>query len=134
MTQVVKKVVVAYSGGLDTSVILPWLKENYNNCEIIAFVANVGQGAEELEGIEAKALSSGASECHVVDLRDELVTDYIYPTLKTGAIYEGTYLLGTSMARPIIAKAQVEVARRVGADALCHGCTGKGNDQIRFES
>ncbi|MFT5879978.1 MAG: argininosuccinate synthase [Moritella sp.] len=134
MTQAIKKVVVAYSGGLDTSVILPWLKENYDNCEIIAFVADVGQGAEELEGIEEKALASGASECHVVDLKDELVEDYIYPTLKTGAIYEGTYLLGTSMARPIIAKAQVEVARKVGADALCHGCTGKGNDQIRFES
>lgn len=134
MTQVVKKVVVAYSGGLDTSVILPWLKENYDNCEIVAFVADVGQGAEELEGIEEKAIASGASECHVVDLKDELVADYIYPTLKTGAIYEGTYLLGTSMARPIIAKAQVEVARKVGADALCHGCTGKGNDQIRFES
>lgn len=134
MTQAVKKVVVAYSGGLDTSVILPWLKENYDNCEIVAFVADVGQGDEELEGIEAKAIASGASECHVVDLKDELVANYIYPTLKTGAIYEGTYLLGTSMARPIIAKAQVEVAKKVGADALCHGCTGKGNDQIRFES
>ncbi|GIC79096.1 argininosuccinate synthase [Moritella sp. F3] len=134
MTQTVKKVVVAYSGGLDTSVILPWLQENYDNCEIVAFVADVGQGAEELEGIEAKALASGASECYVVDLKDELVANYIYPTLKTGAVYEGTYLLGTSMARPIIAKAQVEVARKVGADALCHGCTGKGNDQIRFES
>ncbi|CED62182.1 argininosuccinate synthase [Moritella viscosa] len=134
MTQTVKKVVVAYSGGLDTSVILPWLQENYDNCEIVAFVADVGQGAEELEGIEAKALASGASECYVVDLKDELVSDYIYPTLKTGAVYEGTYLLGTSMARPIIAKAQVEIARKVGADALCHGCTGKGNDQIRFES
>ena len=134
MTQTVKKVVVAYSGGLDTSVILPWLQENYDNCEIIAFVADVGQGAEELEGIEAKALASGASECYVVDLKDELVANYIYPTLKTGAVYEGTYLLGTSMARPIIAKAQVEIARKVGADALCHGCTGKGNDQIRFES
>lgn len=134
MTTTVKKVVVAYSGGLDTSVILPWLKENYNNCEVIAFVADVGQGEEELAGIEEKAIASGASECHVVDLKDELVADYIYPTLKTGAIYEGTYLLGTSMARPIIAKAQVEVAKKVGADALCHGCTGKGNDQIRFES
>ncbi|MCJ8352137.1 argininosuccinate synthase [Moritella sp.] len=134
MTQTVKKVVVAYSGGLDTSVILPWLQENYDNCEIIAFVADVGQGAEELDGIEAKALASGASECYVVDLKDELVANYIYPTLKTGAVYEGTYLLGTSMARPIIAKAQVEIARKVGADALCHGCTGKGNDQIRFES
>ena len=134
MTQTVKKIVVAYSGGLDTSVILPWLQENYDNCEIIAFVADVGQGAEELDGIEAKALASGASECYVVDLKNELVANYIYPTLKTGAVYEGTYLLGTSMARPIIAKAQVEIARKVGADALCHGCTGKGNDQIRFES
>lgn len=128
----VKKVVVAYSGGLDTSVIIPWLKENYG-CEVVAFVADVGQDAEELVGIEEKAIASGASECHVVDLKDELVKDYIYPTLKTGAYYEGKYLLGTSMARPVIAKAQVEVARKVGADALAHGCTGKGNDQVRFE-
>ncbi len=129
----VNKVVLAYSGGLDTSAIIPWLKENYDNCEIIAFCADVGQGAEELEGLEAKALASGASECHIIDLKEEFVADYIYPTIATGAIYEGTYLLGTSMARPIIAKAQVEVARKVGADAVCHGCTGKGNDQIRFE-
>ena len=129
----IKKVVLAYSGGLDTSAIVPWLKENYG-CEVIAFVADVGQGAEELEGVEAKAIASGASECYVVDLKDEMVSDYIYPTLKTGSIYEGTYLLGTSMARPIIAKAQVEIARKVGADALSHGCTGKGNDQVRFES
>ena len=129
----IKKVVLAYSGGLDTSAIVPWLKENYN-CEVVAFVADVGQGAEELEGVEAKAIASGASECHIVDLKDELVADYIYPTLKTGAIYEGTYLLGTSMARPIIAKAQVEAALKVGADALAHGCTGKGNDQVRFEA
>ena len=128
----VSKVVVAYSGGLDTSVIIPWLKENYD-CEVVAFVADVGQGAEELEGIEAKAKASGASECYVADLKEAMVADYIYPTLKTGACYEGKYLLGTSMARPIIAKAQVEVARKVGADALCHGCTGKGNDQVRFE-
>ncbi|MEI8655106.1 MULTISPECIES: argininosuccinate synthase [Vibrio] len=128
----VKKVVVAYSGGLDTSVIIPWLKENYG-CEVVAFVADVGQGAEELVGIEEKAIASGASECYVVDLKEELVKDYIYPTLKTGAYYEGKYLLGTSMARPVIAKAQVEVARKVGADALAHGCTGKGNDQVRFE-
>ncbi|MBL4741663.1 MAG: argininosuccinate synthase [Idiomarina sp.] len=128
-----KKVVLAYSGGLDTSAIVPWLKENYD-CEVVAFVADVGQGADELEGVEAKAKASGASECHVVDLKDVFVKDYIYPTLKTGAIYEGTYLLGTAMARPIIAKAQVEVARKVGADALAHGCTGKGNDQVRFES
>lgn len=127
------KVVLAYSGGLDTSAIVPWLKENYD-CEVVAFVADVGQGAEELEGVEEKAKASGASECHVVDLKDAFVSEYIYPTLKTGAIYEETYLLGTAMARPIIAKAQVEVARKVGADAVAHGCTGKGNDQVRFES
>ncbi len=130
--QQINKVVVAYSGGLDTSVIIPWLKENYH-CEVIAFVADVGQGAEELNGIEEKAIASGATECYVVDLKEQMVEEYIYPTLKTGACYEGKYLLGTSMARPIIAKAQVEVARNVGADALCHGCTGKGNDQVRFE-
>ncbi|WP_133406097.1 argininosuccinate synthase [Parashewanella tropica] len=130
----IKKVVLAYSGGLDTSAIIPWLKENYDNCEVVAFCADVGQGYEELEGIEAKAIASGASECHVVDLKEQLVTDYIYPTLTTGAVYEGQYLLGTSVARPIIAKAQVEVALKVGADAVCHGCTGKGNDQVRFES
>lgn len=129
----VKKVVLAYSGGLDTSAIIPWLKENYDNCEIVAFCADVGQGEEELVGLTEKALASGASECHIVDLKEAFVKDYIYPTIATGAIYEGTYLLGTSMARPIIAKAQVEVARKVGADALCHGCTGKGNDQVRFE-
>ncbi|WP_345882161.1 argininosuccinate synthase [Shewanella algae] len=129
----VKKVVLAYSGGLDTSAIIPWLKENYNNCEIVAFCADVGQGEAELEGLTEKALASGASECHIVDLKEEFVKDYIYPTIATGAVYEGTYLLGTSMARPIIAKAQVEVARKVGADTLCHGCTGKGNDQVRFE-
>jgi argininosuccinate synthase len=133
MSQIqVKKVVVAYSGGLDTSVIIPWLKENYG-CEVVAFVADVGQGDDELQGVEEKAIASGASECYVVDLKDELVAEYIYPTLKTGALYEGKYLLGTSMARPVIAKAQVEVARKVGADALAHGCTGKGNDQVRFE-
>ncbi|RZF88032.1 argininosuccinate synthase [Pseudoalteromonas sp. CO325X] len=129
----IKKVVLAYSGGLDTSAIVPWLKENYD-CEVVAFVADVGQGAEELEGVEEKAIASGASECYVVDLKEQMVAEYIYPTLKTGCIYEGTYLLGTSMARPIIAKAQVEIARKVGADALSHGCTGKGNDQVRFES
>lgn len=129
----VKKVVLAYSGGLDTSAIIPWLKETYDNCEIVAFCADVGQGEAELEGLHEKAIASGASECYIVDLKEELVADYIYPTIATGAIYEGTYLLGTSMARPIIAKAQVEVARKVGADAVCHGCTGKGNDQVRFE-
>ena len=129
----IKKVVLAYSGGLDTSAIVPWLKENYD-CEVVAFVADVGQGAEELEGVEEKAIASGASECYVVDLKEQMVAEYIYPTLKTGCVYEGIYLLGTSMARPIIAKAQVEIARKVGADALSHGCTGKGNDQVRFES
>jgi len=129
----VTKVVLAYSGGLDTSAIIPWLKENYD-CEVVAFVADVGQGEAELEGIEEKALASGASSCYIADLKDEMVADYIYPSLKTGAIYEGKYLLGTSMARPIIAKAQVECALEVGADAVCHGCTGKGNDQVRFES
>ena len=130
----IKKVVLAYSGGLDTSAIIPWLKENYDGCEVVAFCADVGQGEEELEGIVEKAIASGASECHVVDLKEEYVKDYIYPILKTGSVYEGQYLLGTSMARPVIAKAHVEVALKVGADALCHGCTGKGNDQVRFES
>lgn len=129
----IKKVVLAYSGGLDTSAIIPWLKENYA-CEVIAFVADLGQGEQELQGIEEKALASGASACYVADLKEEFVESYIYPSLKTGAVYEGTYLLGTSMARPLIAKAQVECAREWGADALCHGCTGKGNDQVRFES
>jgi argininosuccinate synthase len=129
----VKKVVLAYSGGLDTSAIVPWLKDNYN-CEVIAFVANVGQGDDELAGVEQKAINSGASSCYVVDLREELVNEVIFPTLKTGAVYEGQYLLGTSMARPVIARAQVKLALELGADALCHGCTGKGNDQVRFES
>ena len=128
----VKKVVLAYSGGLDTSAIVPWLKDNYD-CEVIAFVANVGQGDEELAGVEQKAINSGASSCYVVDLREELVNEVIFPTLKTGAVYEGQYLLGTSMARPVIARAQVKLALELGADALCHGCTGKGNDQVRFE-
>jgi len=130
----IKKVVLAYSGGLDTSAIIPWLKENYDGCEVVAFCADVGQGDEELEGIVEKAIASGASECHVVDLKEEYVKDYIYPILKTGSVYEGQYLLGTSMARPVIAKAHVEIALKVGADALCHGCTGKGNDQVRFEA
>ena len=128
----VKKVVLAYSGGLDTSAIVPWLKDNYD-CEVIAFVANVGQGDEELAGVEQKAINSGASSCYVVDLREELVNEVIFPTLKTGAVYEGQYLLGTSMARPVIARAQVKLALELGADALCQGCTGKGNDQVRFE-
>jgi argininosuccinate synthase len=130
--QSVKKVVLAYSGGLDTSAIVPWLKDNYD-CEVIAFVADVGQGAEDLAGVEEKAIKSGASSCYVVDLREQFVKEVIYPTLKAGAVYEGQYLLGTSMARPIIARAQVELALKLGADALCHGCTGKGNDQVRFE-
>lgn len=129
----IKKVVLAYSGGLDTSAIIPWLKENYH-CEVVAFAADVGQGDEELEGLHEKAIKSGASECYIVDLKEEFVADYIFPTITTGAVYEGEYLLGTSMARPVIAKAHVEIARKVGADALCHGCTGKGNDQVRFES
>ena len=128
----IKKVVLAYSGGLDTSAIVPWLKDNYD-CEVIAFVANVGQGDEELAGVEQKAINSGASSCYIVDLREEFVKEVIYPTLKTGAVYEGQYLLGTSMARPVIARAQVKLALELGADALCHGCTGKGNDQVRFE-
>jgi len=128
-----EKVVLAYSGGLDTSAIVPWLRETYD-CEVVAYVGDVGQGADELDGIEEKARNSGASDCHVVDLREDFLEHYVYPTLLTGAVYEGKYLLGTSMARPILARAQVEVARKVGADALCHGCTGKGNDQVRFES
>ena len=128
----IKKVVLAYSGGLDTSAIVPWLKDNYD-CEVVAFVANVGQGDEELAGVEQKAIKSGASACYIVDLREEFVKEVIYPTLKTGAVYEGQYLLGTSMARPVIARAQVKLALEIGADALCHGCTGKGNDQVRFE-
>ncbi len=133
-TQNIKKIVLAYSGGLDTSAIIPWLKENYGDCEVVAFVANIGQDPADLEGVEKKALQSGASECHVADLREEFISEYVYPVLQTGALYEGTYLLGTSMARPIIAKAQVELALKVGADALCHGATGKGNDQVRFET
>lgn len=129
----INKVVLAYSGGLDTSAIIPWLKEQYQ-CEVIAFAADVGQGAEELEGLKEKAIASGASDCIIQDLKEAFVKDYIYPTIKTGAVYESEYLLGTSMARPVIAKAMVEVALSVGADALSHGCTGKGNDQVRFES
>ncbi|MDN3652858.1 argininosuccinate synthase [Thalassotalea ponticola] len=134
MKKQINKVVLAYSGGLDTSAIIPWLKENYNNCEVIAFCADVGQGQDELDGIEEKALQSGASSCYVVDLKQQFVEDYIYPIVQTGAVYEGQYLLGTAMARPVIAKAQVDLALQLGADALCHGCTGKGNDQVRFES
>ena len=127
----IKKVVLAYSGGLDTSIIIPWLKENYNNCEVIAVSGNVGQ-ADELEGLEEKALKTGASKLYIEDLTEEFVNDYIIPTVKAGALYE-EYMLGTSFARPIIAKRIVEIALAEGADAICHGCTGKGNDQVRFE-
>ncbi len=127
----IKKVVLAYSGGLDTSIIIPWLKENYNNCEVIAVSGNVGQ-ADELEGLEEKALKTGASKLYVEDLTEEFVNDFIIPTVKAGALYED-YMLGTSFARPVIAKRIVEIAQKEGADAICHGCTGKGNDQVRFE-
>ncbi len=127
----IKKVVLAYSGGLDTSIIIPWLKENYNNCEVIAVSGNVGQ-ADELEGLEEKALKTGASKLYIEDLTEEFVNDYIIPTVKAGALYE-EYMLGTSFARPIIAKRIAEIALAEGADAICHGCTGKGNDQVRFE-
>ena len=128
----IKKVVLAYSGGLDTSIIIPWLKENYNNCEVIAVSGDVGQGTE-LDGLEEKAIKTGASKLYIADLKEEFVQDYVYPTLKAGAVYENKYLLGTSFARPIIAKRIVEIALAEGADAICHGCTGKGNDQVRFE-
>ena len=131
MSDKITKVVLAYSGGLDTSVIVPWLRENYD-CEVICFCADVGQG-EELSGLPAKALASGASKCIIKDLRDEFAQDFIFPMLQSGAIYERQYLLGTSIARPIIAKWQVSVAEAEGADAVAHGCTGKGNDQVRFE-
>lgn len=131
MEQKAKKVVLAYSGGLDTSIIIPWLKENYG-CEVIAYAADVGQG-EELEPLEEKAIKTGASKIYIEDLKRELVTDFIFPMLKAGAVYEGKYLMGTSVARPIIAKRQVEIAVKEGADAVAHGATGKGNDQVRFE-
>lgn len=130
----IKKIVLAYSGGLDTSAIIPWLKENYGGCDVVACVVDIGQDREDLKGVEQKALRSGASECYVVDAREEFISDYVYPVLQTGALYEGSYLLGTSMARPLIARVLVDVANKVGADALCHGATGKGNDQVRFES
>ena len=128
----IKKVVLAYSGGLDTSIIIPWLKENYNNCEVIAVSGDVGQGTE-LDGLEEKALATGASKLYIEDLKEDFVDNYVFPTLKAGAKYEGDYLLGTSFARPTIAKRIVEIAIAEGADAICHGCTGKGNDQVRFE-
>ncbi|MBR3803205.1 MAG: argininosuccinate synthase [Clostridia bacterium] len=128
----IKKVVLAYSGGLDTSIIIPWLKENYNNCEVIAVSGDVGQGTE-LDGLEEKAIKTGASKLYIENLQEEFVNEYIFPTLKAGAVYEKDYLLGTSFARPVIAKRIVEIAKAEGADAICHGCTGKGNDQVRFE-
>ena len=132
MEKKIKKVVLAYSGGLDTSIIIPWLKEHYDNCEVIAVSGDVGQGTE-LDGLEEKAKKTGASKLYVLDLKKEFVEDYIFPTMQAGAVYEDKYLLGTSFARPVIAKAIVEIAKKEGADAICHGCTGKGNDQVRFE-
>lgn len=128
-----KKIVLSYSGGLDTSIIITWLKENYNNCEVIAVTGNVGQGDYELEGLEEKAKKTGASKLYVLDLKEEMVNDYVAPAIKAGATYEGVYLLGTPFTRPLIAKKLVEIAKKEGADAICHGCTGKGNDQVRFE-
>lgn len=128
----IKKVVLAYSGGLDTSVIVPWLKENYG-CEVVCFCADVGQGDEDMRGLEQKAINSGASQCIIHDMKEEFASDYLFPMLKAGAVYEHKYLLGTSVARPLIAKHLVDVAHEVGADAIAHGATGKGNDQVRFE-
>lgn len=133
MKKKVNKVVLAYSGGLDTSVIIPWLKENYDGCEVIAYTANVGQSMEEISGLEKKALESGASKLIAEDLQEELCTDYLFPMMQAGAIYERRYLLGTSIARPLIAKKMMDLVAREGADAISHGCTGKGNDQVRFE-
>ena len=131
MSDPVRKVVLAYSGGLDTSVIIPWLRETYG-CQVVAVVVNVGQ-VEDFEAVEKKALASGAIECRVVDVRDAFVSDYAFPALRAGAVYEGRYLLGTALARPLIARVQVEVAKETGCDALAHGCTGMGNDQVRFD-
>lgn len=130
----IKKVVLAYSGGLDTSAIIPWLKENYAGCEVVACVVDIGQARADLQDVEQKALHSGALACYVVDKREEFIRDYVYPVLQTGALYEGSYLLGTAMARPLIAKTLAEIAIKEKADALAHGATGKGNDQVRFES
>ncbi len=132
MSTRVKKVVLAYSGGLDTSIIVPWLKQNYGNPEVICYCANIGQD-DELSGLEEKAIATGASKCYIEDLREEFVRDFLFPLLQSGAVYERTYLLGTSVARPLIARRQAEIALQEGADALAHGCTGKGNDQVRFE-
>ncbi len=129
-----KRIALAYSGGLDTSCIVPWLKENIPNAEVVCVVGDVGQGASELEGVEKKAKDSGAVECHVVDLKQTFVDDFVMPTMIAGAVYEGRYLLGTAIARPVLAKGQVDVAKKTGCSALAHGCTGKGNDQVRFES
>jgi len=126
------KVALAYSGGLDTSIIIPWLKENYH-CEIVAVCGDIGQGGDELKGLRKKALKTGASEVHIEDMREEFVTEYLWRVLRAGAVYEHKYLLGTSIARPLLAKKQVEVALKTGCEALAHGCTGKGNDQVRFE-
>ena len=128
----IKKVVLAYSGGLDTSVIIPWLKENYNGCEVIAACADLGEG-DELDAVHDKAIKTGASKCYILDLKEEFIKDYVWPTVKAGAVYEKKYLLGTSFARPLIAKKLVEIAEAEGADAIAHGATGKGNDQVRFE-
>ena len=128
----IKKVVLAYSGGLDTSIIIPWLKENYNNCEVIAVCADLGQG-DELNIVHDKALNSGASKCYILDLKEEFIADYVWPVVKAGAVYEKKYLLGTSFARPLIGKKLVEIAEAEQADAIAHGATGKGNDQVRFE-
>src|SRR5678810_1029868 len=127
----INKIVLAYSGGLDTSVMLRWLKENYH-CEVVCYCADVGQGAE-LTGLEEKAHATGASKLYVEDLREEFVRDYVWTALKANAVYEGVYLMGTSLARPVIAKKQIEIAQKEGADAVAHGATGKGNDQVRFE-
>ncbi|MGQ9550094.1 MAG: argininosuccinate synthase [Roseiflexus sp.] len=132
MSAKVNKVVLAYSGGLDTSIIVPWLKQNYGNPEVICYCANIGQD-DELSGLEEKAIATGASKCYVEDLREEFVRDFLFPLLQSGAVYERSYLLGTSVARPLIARRQAEIALQEGADALAHGCTGKGNDQVRFE-
>ena len=133
MAKQIKKVILAYSGGLDTSIIIPWLKENHDNCEVVAVAADVGQGDFELEGLEEKALKTGASKLYIEDIKKEFVEEYVWPTVKAGAVYENNYLLGTSFARPLIGKRLVEIAKAEGADAICHGCTGKGNDQVRFE-
>lgn len=128
-----KKIILSYSGGLDTSIIITWLKENYNDCEVIAVTGDVGQGEDELEGLEEKAIKTGASKTYILDLKEELVNEYIAPAIKANAMYEGQYLLGTPFTRPLLAKKLVEIAKKENADAICHGCTGKGNDQVRFE-